>query len=242
MDPSRSALLTARQDAADDASMTQTSRPPEDVVHRALASTTRRALVEVLRRAEGPTDAGALADALDLHVTTVRGHLAMLEQAGLVVSTSVRSGRPGRPTTVYSATSLPPTPERTAGYRLLAEVLVDGLRSTPVADTSLWAQEVGERWGPRIVDRMGLRGTGSAMEVLHASFDAMGFEPDTSPQEVRLHACPFADLAMGNEAIICDLHLGMARGMLDDLDADVTTEELVPFAAPSLCVLQLEAR
>ena len=214
----------------------------EQVVHRALASSTRRSLLEALREADGPADVGELADALDLHVTTVRGHLALLEQAGLVASTTVRNGRPGRPTTVYAATSLPPTPQRTAGYRLLAEVLVDGLRTTPVTEPSAWAQQVGARWGPRIIDRMGLRGTGDAMEVLHASFDGMGFEPETGDDEVRLHACPFGDLAMGNEAVVCDLHLGMARGMLDDLGAGVEPDELIPFSAPSLCVLSLARR
>jgi predicted ArsR family transcriptional regulator len=215
----------------------------DQVVHRALASSTRRTLLEVLRHADDATDAEALASELDLHVTTVRGHLTLLEQAGLVTSTTVRSGRPGRPTTVYLATSRPPTPNRTAGYRLLAEVLVDGLASAPpTPDSSQWAHDVGARWGPRLIDRMGLRGTGSPTEIMHASFDAMGFEPETTPDDVRLHACPFADLAMGNEAIVCDLHLGMARGMLDDLDADVVADDLVPFAAPSLCVLSLGGR
>ena len=77
---------------------------------------------------------------------------------------------------------------------------------------------------------------------MHAAFEAMGFAPETTPDEVRLHACPFADLAMGNEEIVCDMHLGMARGMLDDLEADVAAEDLVPFAAPSLCVLSLQRR
>ena len=84
--------------------------------------------------------------------------------------------------------------------------------------------------------------TYEAVDVMHALFDAMGFEPATTRDEVRLHACPFADLAMGHEHIVCDLHLGMARGMLADLDADVGARELVSFAAPSLCVLSLERR
>ena len=223
--------------------MSQTPHAPAQLVHRALASSTRRALLEVLQQADEPTDAGSLAAALDLHVTTVRGHLVLLEQAGLITSTTLHNGQPGRPTAVYLATSRPPTPDRTAGYRLLAEVLVDGLASGPPStDPSEWAHDVGVRWGPRLIDRMGLRGTGTAPQIMHASFEAMGFAPETTPHEVRLHACPFADLAMGNEAVVCDLHLGMAEGMLDDLDADLAADELVPFAAPSLCVLSLRPR
>lgn len=236
-------MLTAADRGPDHAPMPQTPHAPDHVVHRALASSTRRAVVEVLRQADEPMDAASLAAAVDLHVTTVRGHLALLAQAGLVTSTTVRDGQPGRPTTVYLATSRPPTPDRTSGYRLLAEVLVDGLRSrTPTTDPSDWAHEVGRRWGPLLIDRMGLRGTGAPADVMHASFAAMGFEPETQPREVRLHACPFADLAMGNEAIVCDLHLGMAEGMLDDLGADVAADDLVPFAEPSLCVLHLGGR
>lgn len=223
--------------------MSDTAPAAGQVVHRALASPTRRALLDVLRGADGPTDAEALAVALELHVTTVRGHLTLLEQAHLVTSTTVRNGRPGRPTTVYLATSRPPTPDRTAAYQLLAEVLVDGLASSPPStEPSAWAHDVGKRWGPQLVDRMGLRGTGPPADVMHAAFDAMGFAPETAEEVVRLHACPFADLAMGNEAVVCQLHLGMARGMLDDLGADMVAETLVPFAEPSLCVLSLQRR
>lgn len=220
--------------------MGDTVAAPEPVVHRALASPSRRRLLEFLRQASEPVDAATLAGALDLHVTTVRGHLALLEQAGLVGSTHVRSGRPGRPATVYVATGRPPTPERTAGYQLLAEVLVDGLQASPEAESpAQWARATGDRWGPRLIDRMELRGTGTPTEILHASFDAMGFEPETTDEDIRLHACPFVDLAIDHEEVICGLHLGMAEGMLRTLDADVGVDDLVPFARPSVCVLAL---
>lgn len=212
------------------------------LVHQALASSTRRALLERLRQADQPLDATSLAEALDLHITTVRGHLSLLDRAGLVASTSVRSGQPGRPRTVYSAAPPTPTATTSAGYHLLAEILIDGVSSGPVsAEPSDWARELGRRWGPRLVDRMGLRGTGTPTEVLHASFEVLGFEPETTTQDVRLHACPFVDLAMGNEEVVCGLHLGLARGMLASLDTDVTATDLVPFAAPSLCILALSS-
>lgn len=220
--------------------MAPSSTADDLAVHRALASSTRRSLLDTLRQHDAPIDAGTLASDLDLHVTTVRGHLVLLEQAGLVSSTTVHDGQPGRPTTVYLATSRPATPERTAGYQLLAEILIDGLASAPpTTDPSQWAHQVGERWGPRLIDRLGFRGTGTPSQVMHTSFEAMGFAPETTPDQVRLHACPFADLAMGHEHVVCDLHLGMARGMLADLDADVTADELTPFVGPSLCVLAL---
>lgn len=212
--------------------------------HRALATASRRRLLALLQEADDPVPATQLAEVVDLHVTTVRAHLAVLEQAGLVQSAQDRTGRPGRPATVYTAVDervARPGDDRTGGYHLLAEMLVDGLSrgAPPSDDPSSWAIELGDRWGPRLLDRMGYAPDSDGTAVLHDSFERLGFAPQTTADEVRLHACPFLDVAMGNEAVVCDLHLGMARGMLRALDADVDADEIAPLVEPSLCILSL---
>ena len=71
--------------------------------HAVLASPVRRDALAVLRAAPGPLTATALAEHLDLHVTTVRFHLDQLERVGLVARESEHSGRPGRPAAAYRA-------------------------------------------------------------------------------------------------------------------------------------------
>lgn len=221
------------------------STPTTDIralEHRALATPSRRRLLSLLQEADGPVEVGPLAEALDLHVTTVRGHLAVLEQAGLVHVQQVRTGRPGRPALAYTAVAhATPDPARTGGYHLLAEILVDGLNhgQHPTGDPSRWAIELGDRWGPRLLDRMGYGQGDDGVATLHESFVRLGFAPQTTTDELRLHACPFLDVAIGNQAVVCDLHLGMARGMLRTLDTDVEADDIDPLVEPSLCILSL---
>ena len=60
-----------------------------------------------------------------LHVNTVRAHLQVLEEAGLVVSSSERPERPGRPRRLFAA--VPDTAEH--ANALLSAMLASALGS-----------------------------------------------------------------------------------------------------------------
>src|SRR5690606_23798249 len=65
--------------------------------HAALASTSRRQILDALVASTQPLDAAVVAGGLGLHVTTARFHLDQLTDAGLVrrrPSTERRRGRP----------------------------------------------------------------------------------------------------------------------------------------------------
>jgi DNA-binding transcriptional ArsR family regulator len=62
-------------------------RPPVDDVFRALGDPTRRGMVE--RLGEGPATVSQLAQPLDITLSAVVQHLAVLETAGLVSSEKV---------------------------------------------------------------------------------------------------------------------------------------------------------
>ncbi len=62
-------------------------RPPVDDVFRALGDPTRRGMVE--RLGEGPATVSQLAQPLDITLSAVVQHLAVLEAAGLVSSEKV---------------------------------------------------------------------------------------------------------------------------------------------------------
>ena len=65
--------------------------------HRALADPSRARLLECLRASEAPLSVDQLAAEVGLHQNTIRAHLAVLEDASLVVVRSESGGRPGRP-------------------------------------------------------------------------------------------------------------------------------------------------
>jgi DNA-binding transcriptional ArsR family regulator len=62
-------------------------RPPVDDVFRALGDPTRRGMIE--RLGEGPATVSQLAKPLDITLSAVVQHLAVLETAGLVTSEKV---------------------------------------------------------------------------------------------------------------------------------------------------------
>ena len=218
----------------------------EDVrVFRALSSQVRTRLLDVLRGEPG-LDAAALADRLDLHVNTVRTHLGVLEDADLVVSEVEDRDRPGRPRRLYRATERGAPADDDHGYRFLAEVLASYISAT-APDPAAAAEEAGSAWGSHVVPKpppFRRLDNEEVLERLVAMLDEFGFAPqvdedDPARPRVLLHRCPFLDTASAHPEVVCSVHLGLMRGALAELGADVRTEDLIPWAEPEVCVAHL---
>lgn len=74
---------------------------PARAVHRALADKSRLLIVELLRREQRALNVREIAAAVALHQNTVRDHLNVLADAGLVKSHTERRERAGRPRAYY---------------------------------------------------------------------------------------------------------------------------------------------
>lgn len=70
-------------------------------VHRALADESRHRIAELLRRERRAIDVREIAEAVALHPNTVRDHLNVLVDAGLVKTQVEERDRAGRPRTFY---------------------------------------------------------------------------------------------------------------------------------------------
>jgi predicted ArsR family transcriptional regulator len=211
---------------------------PDTAVHRALSQASRVRLLRALRHAKGPRSARDLADEVGLHLTTVRAHLRVLIEAGLVAAAPEERGAPGRPRVLYRAV------EREAdggGYRLLAEVLAGQLAASG-QDASARATKAGRAWGRYLMaqppfPRMTAE---AAYGELHTLFDRLGFEPERGDgSRMLLHRCPFLAVAMRHPDVVCAVHLGLLEGALDALGGPLTAERLDPLVEPSLCVAHL---
>ena len=223
-----------------------TNRRPRSP-HQVLASTSRSAVLEVLRERGGALDVDEVAAAVGLHVNTVRGHLEVLVDGGYAVRSSLPPSGPGRPRTVYEATS---APEDGSNYRLLAEVLTHYLASTS-AQPAVDAVAAGRSWAAPQVDAAGPREGGAAAaptserEAVAAVVKLLadsGFQPEASADGSRidLHHCPFRDLAVASPEVVCGAHLGILQGALAQLDAPISATRLLPLVEPDLCVATLE--
>lgn len=230
--------------------MSQTRReiPPQLRVYRALSSPVRTRLLEVLRD-EPDLDTAELALRLDLHVNTVRTHLGVLEEAGLVEPITEERDRPGRPRLLYRAVPDEPEPEAVTddGYRFLATILASYLGATS-DDPAATAEQAGRAWGGFVVDKptpFARLEPGQAIDRLVVMLDEFRFDPEvTDPEsdrpQILLRRCPFLDVAREYQDVVCSIHLGLMRGALEQLGNDVQVQDLIPWAQPDGCISHLQ--
>ena len=210
--------------------------------HRALADDRRQRLVEELRGAREGLAVRELAGRLGLHENTVRWHLGVLAGAGIVESRPApRAGR-GRPRILYSLSRNATAPERDE-YRLLATILAGTVSEQEGGRAG--AESAGRAWGRYLVRRplplVSVSDDEAVGEVVRL-LDEQGFVPDADGGEVRMHRCPFHDLAEQHPEVVCAVHRGLISGALDELGSGLEVSELEVFAEPDLCVARLASR
>jgi predicted ArsR family transcriptional regulator len=212
--------------------------------HGALAVASRLRLLDALRASERPLDVRELAAACDLHVTTVRFHMDVLTDAGMVTSRTEQSGTRGRPRRLYLPASRAVAAGGSSGYELLSGILAahwagDRDERARRAERAGWAWAGQREPGPAVVAAT----LAEAAVHVNAVFAELGFDPDLARDgeslEIRLHACPFRAVAATYPEVVCSLHLGLLRRALADVDAPPAAVSLQPFVQPHLCLAQI---
>ncbi|MFZ0090504.1 MAG: helix-turn-helix domain-containing protein [Solirubrobacteraceae bacterium] len=210
--------------------------PPDD----ALAQPTRARLFRRLSELRRPAGTEELAEAVDLHPNGVRVHLEHLRTAGLVARDRTRQAR-GRPRDMWViAPDARPGGEAPRGYadlgRWLARVISPG--KTSLRGVEVTGREIGRELAPP--------GDCAAEEKLHATLASLGFAPrrEIGPQgelTYRLCNCPYRDAVRESPDVVCALHRGITRGLLDVLTPKTRLAGFVardPYRAGCLIVLR----
>ncbi|MFI9406692.1 helix-turn-helix transcriptional regulator [Nocardia sp. NPDC052316] len=201
----------------------------------------RRRLLAILRGASEPLDAQELARITGQHVTTVRFHLDVLTRESLVRQFQQPPRGRGRPRIGYSAV------QRSVGYQELAQVLADQLGPDPRRRSEA-AIAAGRAWGAKLdAGDHRVESLEDAKDVTMTLLSELGFAPERDPNEtaeqalIRLTACPLRELARTHSEVVCGVHLGLIKEVLDRNGArgDVNVR-LHPFVEPELCVVRLE--
>ena len=220
----------------------QAAAQPSTELHRALSDPSRVRILEALQEAEAPLDARELGTRVGLHWNTVRSHLRVLAEAGLVSAEREERARPGRPRILYEAAAEPLETRAPASYRLLAQILASHLAGSE-RDPSARSEEAGRVWGAHLVRKpppfASISKEETVDEVVHLH-EQFGFSPELrrvkSGQEIVLKRCPFQELATTYPTVICSVHLGLIRGALAELGTGVEADSLEPFAEPGACI------
>lgn len=219
----------------------------------------RRRLLAILRGASEPLDAQELARITGQHVTTVRFHLDVLTKESLVRQFQQPPRGRGRPRIGYSAV------QRSVGYQELAQVLADQLGPDPRRRQEA-AIAAGRAWGAKLetVDKP-IASLDDAKDVVMTLTSELGFAPERDPANpgasrsdsvggggretggpaeqamVRLTACPLRELARTHSEVVCGVHLGLIKEVLERNGArGEINVRLHPFVEPELCVVRLE--
>lgn len=206
----------------------------------ALAQPTRARLFAVLGELRRPAPTEELAERLGLHPNGIRIHLERLRDAGLVVRERERLAR-GRPRDVWAIDpdahpgGNPPTAYAQLG-RWLVRAITAG--KTRVRDVEATGREIGRELAPQ-------DSPASPERQMHEALVALGFQPrrELEPDgrlTYCLGNCPYREAVRERQPVICGLHRGMTRGLLDVIDPKTKLAGFVakdPYAAG--CLIEL---
>jgi predicted ArsR family transcriptional regulator len=192
----------------------------------------RELILDALRAAHDGLGTARLAEQLGLHPNTIRFHLGVLADGGLVQASPEHRHERGRPSIVYRLTGDGVGRGRDE-YRLLATMLADVVSAD--GEGAARAYEAGVRWGRHLQQA---EPDASVARLL----DREGFAAEQHGDEVEMRRCPFYALAESSPDVICTLHHGIIDGALAERGSDLRVGRLQPFVEPSLCVAHLARR
>ncbi len=195
---------------------------------------------EVFEHLQGLTTAAPLdtiAEAVGIHQNTARFHLDALTSAGLVERQIEHREVPGRPKVLFRAARI----SSDASFESLAQVMVRHFAGG-LEDRSERAVDAGLAWGEQV--KAELVAVDPTREPLGRLVDGMawlGYEPQlvNDPEPVlNLRPCPYARIANGDPDIVCQLHLGLMRGILGP-DQPWEVVSIEPWSGPTTCRVTL---
>jgi predicted ArsR family transcriptional regulator len=192
----------------------------------ALAQPTRARLFALLGELHRPVATDELARRLDLHPNGIRSHLERLRDAGLVQRERTRQAR-GRPRDMWLiAPAAAPAGRPPTGYADLGRWLARAISPTT---TNVRAAEAA---GREIGREIGASPSGPPEARMHAALAALGFAPrrecdGSGSLTYRLCNCPYRDAVRYNPDVVCGMHRGITRGLIDVIDPATTLSAFV---------------
>jgi predicted ArsR family transcriptional regulator len=195
----------------------------------ALAQPTRARLFAALAELKRPAGTAELADRFGMHPNGVRVHLLRLEMAGLVVRDRARQAR-GRPRDGWAiAPDAQPAGPPPTGFRELGRWLARAIPARPGRLREVEA--AGRAIGQDLLRDQ--QGEPASADTLESTLAALGFQPRlelTAAGDATycLRNCPYRDAVRENQAVVCTLHRGITRGLLDVLEPRAKLVDFVP--------------
>jgi predicted ArsR family transcriptional regulator len=191
-----------------------------------------------------------LSEATALHPNTVREHLNILIAAHFVSSQSDATGGRGRPKLSYQAVDTTEIPQQRNSQEADSLTLLCRVLAAQAAETnyhpSTWnhVQDAARQWVKAHGEDLPTEPITSAADALatvERVLDRRGFSPVSHPDEQRvvLHACPYGELAIEQQQVICGAHLGLLLGVLESAESPVSVRFADIDPRTPRCVIEL---
>jgi predicted ArsR family transcriptional regulator len=187
-------------------------------IYKVLGDDTRYAIYRELAASKVPMSTVDLAEAVGLHINTVRPHLERMREIGLLELAAESRGTVGRPQHRYSlAEDAPSLGLEPPSFRVLATLLATVAASGEVTDEVV--RDVGRQQGRALAE--GVVRT-HAIDGLLDELVELGFEPRIESESdeatcIAFGNCPFAELAEAFPQLVCGLHRGICEGFVDEV-------------------------
>lgn len=193
---------------------------------RGLTQPRRLRLLHAIQQEPGRR-AGALAEESGIPLNTVRDHLRVLEDEGLIRSETLNAGGRGRPPVVFH-------PVREAPSGTVARHRVDGANERGRMLRAVASEE------PPLLGEEALR----QVDVLYEHLDDAGLSPVVDEEALRfdLAPCRYHGLLAEDQALVCEVHAQLVRDVLHLSDGPLEMGRLDPFVTPTRCRLLLARR
>lgn len=192
---------------------------------------------EILRLIESQTEGVSLnwiSQKTGLHENTVRAHLEALHADGYLNRRPAPAQGKGRPAWLWTAVRQVQSP-----FVQLASALAGEIAAT-AKDPASVSIAAGRRWADSIARAQHMP---TSPDLIQLSLDELGFSPENNPADgsLTLHSCPLLGAVAENQQIVCNVHLGMVRGLVESQGQDASDVQLNPFAgANRSCILHLK--
>ena len=194
----------------------------------ALTVTARRAIIEQLASSDEPLSADDIAQALELHVTTARHHLEVLEASGLVSRTTAAPHGRGRPRILYEATA-----RVSDTFQELAKLLDRAVES---GEADSVAMSAAVRWAQRVAPASVANDPDEAVSTAVESLQSAGFTAKSNAigDAIVVRDCPYGEL-ISQHPMICTVHAELVSGVLEATGQDVTLDRFDVRIKPGVC-------
>lgn len=190
---------------------------------RGLTQPRRLQLLHAIQQTPGRS-AGELADHCEIPLNTVRDHVRVLEDEGLIRSETLVLGRRGRPPVVFHPVH-DPASSAVARARVEGAVSRGRMLRAMSRDSTLGLEADALR----------------QVDVLYEHLDDAGLNPVVDEKALRfdLTPCNYHDLLDADQELVCGVHAQLVRDVLRHSDGPLEVKLLEPFVTNHTCRLFL---